>query len=266
MMAMYRLFMLVSAILVITACKPFVDAFSCDETQRAINDANFFILTYLPPLNGEVQSVKIDGSQNNDAGTLRFDRCRRLESYERAKTFNTANDSTIVRDNVHWRNDKGWMREYIRQTRSATGNIRKMVMREQFYTDNLGRIVRSDNLLVSQQPPKAMSTTTYHYDDRHRLARKTVNGGMMAMLVVNYRYAEGHLSRIADSDATTTLRWDEKGRWLSEERTTTYSTKHQSRCLGWDPEGNCTGEYGEHEGYGGKSDGSLHYQYTYYPQ
>jgi hypothetical protein len=42
-----------------------------DETQRAINDANF-ILTYLPPLNGEVQSVKIDGSQNNDAGTLRF--------------------------------------------------------------------------------------------------------------------------------------------------------------------------------------------------
>lgn len=42
MMAMYRLFMLVSAILVITACKPFVDAFSCDETQRAINDANFF--------------------------------------------------------------------------------------------------------------------------------------------------------------------------------------------------------------------------------
>lgn len=62
MMAMYRLFMLVSAILVITACKPFVDAFSCDEKQRAINDANFFILTYLPPLNGEVQSVKIDGS------------------------------------------------------------------------------------------------------------------------------------------------------------------------------------------------------------
>lgn len=266
MMAMYRLFMLVSAILVITACKPFVDAFSCDETQRAINDANFYILTYLPPLNGDVQSVKIDGSQNTDAGTLRFARCRRLESYERAKTFNTANDSTIVRDNVHWRNDKGWMREYIRQTRSAAGNIRKMVMREQFYTDNLGRIVRSENLLVSQQPPKAMSTTTYHYDDRHRLVRKTVNGGMMAMLAVNYRYAEGHLSRIADSDATTTLRWDEKGRWLSEERTTTYSTKHQSRCLGWDPEGNCTGEYGEHEGYGGKSDASLHYQYTYYPQ
>lgn len=266
MMAMYRLIMLVSAILVITACKPFVDAFSCDETQRAINDANFYILTYLPPLNGDVQSVKIDGSQNNDAGTLRFARCRRLESYERAKTFNTANDSTIVRDNVHWRNDKGWMREYIRQTRSATGNIRKMVMREQFYTDNLGRIVRSENLLVSQQPPKAMSTTTYHYDDRHRLVRKTVNGGMMAMLAVNYRYAEGHLSRIADSDATTTLRWDEKGRWLSEERTTTYSTKHQSRCLGWDPEGNCTGEYGEQEGYGGKSDASLHYQYTYYPQ
>ncbi|MCS5880862.1 hypothetical protein LNP17_14125 [Klebsiella variicola subsp. variicola] len=70
-----------------------------------------------------------------------------------------------------------------------------------------------------------MSTTTYHYDDRHRLVRKTVNGGMMAMLAVNYRYAEGHLSRIADSDATTTLCWDEKGRWLSEERTTTYSTK-----------------------------------------
>jgi YD repeat-containing protein len=55
--------------------------------------------------------------------------------------------------------------------------------------DNLGRIVRSEN--VSQQPPKAMSTTTYHYDDRHRLVRKTVNGGMMAMLAVNYRYAEG---------------------------------------------------------------------------
>jgi hypothetical protein len=49
-----------------------------------------FILTYLPPLNGEVQSVQIDGSQNNDAGTLRFARCRRLESYERAKTLNTA--------------------------------------------------------------------------------------------------------------------------------------------------------------------------------
>ena len=258
--------MLALAILVMAACKPFVDASSCDETQRAINDANFFILTSLPPLNGEVQSVQIVGSQNNEYGALRFARCRRLASYERAKTLNTAHGSTIVRDNVRWRNDKGWMREYIRQTRSATGNIRKMVMREQFYTDNLGRIVRSDNLLVSQQPPKAMSTTTYHYDDRHRLVRKTVNGGMMAMLAVNYRYAEGHLSRIADSDATTTLRWDEKGRWLSEERTTTYSTKHQSRCLGWDPEGNCTGEYGEHEGYGGKSDASLHYQYTYYPQ
>ncbi|VGP88922.1 hypothetical protein [Klebsiella variicola] len=266
MMAMYRLFMLVSAILVITACKPFVDAFSCDETQRAINDANFFILTYLTPLTGEVQSVQIVGSQNNESGTLRFAQCRRLERYERAKTFNTANDSTIVRDNVHWRNDKGWMREYIRQTRSATGNISKMIIRTQFYTDNLGRIVRSENLLVSQQPPKAMSTTTYHYDDRHRLVRKTVNGGMMAMLAVNYRYAEGHLSRISDSDSTTTLRWDEKGRWLSEERTTTYRTKHQSRCLGWDPEGNCTGEYGEHEGYGGKSEDSLHYQYTYYPQ
>jgi hypothetical protein len=47
------------------------------------------------------------------------------------------------------------MREYIRQTRSATGNISKMVMREQFYTDNLGRIVRAENVSATQQPPKA---------------------------------------------------------------------------------------------------------------
>lgn len=266
MMAMYRQLTLMLAILVITACKPFVDAFSCDETQRAINDANFFILTYLTPLKGEVQSVQIVGSQNNESGTLRFAQCRRLASYERAKNFNTTTDSTIVRDNVHWRNDKGWMREYIRQTRSATGNISKMIIRTQFYTDNLGRIVRAENMSVTQQPPNVLSTTTYQYDDRHRLVRKTVNGGMMAMLTVNYSYTEGHLSRLSDSDSTTTLRWDEKGRWLSEERTTTYSTKNQSRCLGWDPEGNCSGEYSEHDGYGGKSEASLHYQYTYYPQ
>ena len=265
MMAMYRQLTLMLAILVITACKPFVDAFSCDETQRAINDANFFILTYLTPLKGEVQSVQIVGSQNNESGTLRFSQCRRLASYERAKNFNTTTDSTIVRDNVHWRNDKGWMREYIRQTRSATGNISKMIIRTQFYTDNLGRIVRAENMSVTQQPPNVLSTTTYQYDDRHRLVRKTVNGGMMAMLTVNYSYTEGHLSRLSDSDSTTTLRWDEKGRWLSEERTTTYSTKNQSRCLGWDPEGNCSGEYSEHDGYGGKREESLHYKYTYYP-
>lgn len=263
---MYKPLMLLPAIVLVAACKPFSDSSPCDEAQRAINDANFFILTYLSPLNGDVQSVQIDGKQNNDAGTLRFSQCRRLVSYERAKTFNTANDSTIVRDNVRWHNDKGWVREYIRQTRNVNGNIRKMVMREQFYTDNLGRIVRSENVSTTQQSSKLLSTTTYHYDERHQLVRKTVNGGLMAMLSVNYRYVAGHLSGISDSDSTSTLRWDEKGRWLSEDGTTTYRTKYQSRCLGWDPAGNCSGEYSEHEGYGGKSEASLHYSYTYYPQ
>lgn len=258
--------MLALAILVMPACKPFVDASSCDETQRAINDANFFILTSLPPLNGEVQSVQIVGSQNNEYGALRFARCRRLASYERAKTLNTAHGSTIVRDNVRWRNDKGWMREYIRQTRSATGNISKMVMREQFYTDSLGRIVRAENVSATQQPPKVLNTTTYQYDDRHRLVRKTVNGGMMVMLAVDYRYTDGRLSRMADSDSTSTLRWDEKGRWISRETTSTYSGPRQARCLGWDPEENCTAEYGEQPAAGAMKDQSLHYQYTYYPR
>ncbi|MEV9066871.1 hypothetical protein AB0132_16470 [Klebsiella quasipneumoniae] len=258
--------MLALAILVMPACKPFVDASSCDETQRAINDANFFILTSLPPLNGEVQSVQIVGSQNNEYGALRFARCRRLASYERAKTLNTAHGSTIVRDNVRWRNDKGWMREYIWQTRSATGNISKMVMREQFYTDSLGRIVRAENVSATQQPPKVLHTTTYQYDDRHRLVRKTVNGGMMVMLAVDYRYTDGRLSRMADSDSTSTLRWDEKGRWISRETTSTYNGPRQARCLGWDPEGNCTAEYGEQPAAGAMKDQSLHYQYTYYPR
>ncbi|MFP8763882.1 hypothetical protein ACLH1L_15825 [Klebsiella sp. 1SOBk11mer] len=82
---MDKFLMLALAILVMAACKPFVDASSCDETQGAINDANFFILTSLPPLNGEVQSVQIVGSQNNEYGALRFARCRQLASYERAK-------------------------------------------------------------------------------------------------------------------------------------------------------------------------------------
>lgn len=258
--------MLALAILVMPACKPFVDASSCDETQRAINDANFFILTSLPPLNGEVQSVQIVGSQNNEFGALRFTRCRRLASYERAKTLNTAHGSTIVRDNVRWRNDKGWMREYIRQTRSATGNISKMVMREQFYTDSLGRIVRAENVSAMQQPPKVLHTTTYQYDDRHRLVRKTVNGGMMVMLAVDYRYTDGRLSRMADSDSTSTLRWDEKGRWISRETTSTYSGARQAPCLGWDHQGNCTAEYGEQPAAGAMKDQSLHYQYTYYPR
>ncbi|MDP1294067.1 hypothetical protein Q6301_00390 [Klebsiella quasipneumoniae] len=258
--------MLALAILVMPACKPFVDASSCDETQRAINDANFFILTSLPPLNGEVQSVQIVGSQNNEYGALRFARCRRLASYERAKTLNTAHGSTIVRDNVRWRNDKGWMREYIRQTRSATGNISKMVMREQFYTDSLGRIVRAENVSATQQPPKVLHTTTYQYDDRHRLVRKTVNGGMMVMLAVDYRYTDGRLSRMADSDSTSTLRWDEKGRWISRETTSTYSGARKARCLGWDHQGNCTAEYGEQPAAGAMKDQSLHYQYTYYPR
>ena len=62
--------MLALAILVMAACKPFVDASSCDETQGAINDANFFILTSLPPLNGEVQSVQIVGSVLITGGLL----------------------------------------------------------------------------------------------------------------------------------------------------------------------------------------------------
>ncbi|WP_345758627.1 hypothetical protein [Klebsiella quasipneumoniae] len=263
---MDKFLMLALAILVMPACKPFVDASSCDETQRAINDANFFILTSLPPLNGEVQSVQIVGSQNNEYGALRFARCRRLASYERAKTLNTAHGSTIVRDNVRWRNDKGWMREYIRQTRSATGNISKMVMREQFYTDSLGRIVRAENVSATQQPPKVLHTTTYQYDDRHRLVRKTVNGGMMVMLAADYRYTDGRLSRMADSDSTSTLRWDEKGRWISRETTSTYNGPRQARCLGWDPEVNCTAEYGEQPAAGAMKDQSLHYQYTYYPR
>ncbi|HGL6672108.1 TPA: hypothetical protein ACKFNV_003593 [Klebsiella quasipneumoniae] len=263
---MDKFLMLALAILVMAACKPFVDASFCDETQRAINDANFFILTSLPPLNGEVQSVQIVGSQNNEYGALRFARCRRLASYERAKNLNTAHGATIVRDNVRWRNDKGWMREYIRQTRSATGNISKMVMREQFYTDSLGRIVRAENVSATQQPPKVLNTTTYQYDDRHRLVRKTVNGGMMVMLAVDYRYTDGRLSRMADSDSTSTLRWDEKGRWISRETTSTYSGARQARCLGWDPEGNCTAEYGEQPAAGAMKDQSLHYQYTYYPR
>nr|HCI8802623.1 hypothetical protein [Klebsiella quasipneumoniae] len=263
---MDKFLMLALAILVMAACKPFVDASSCDETQRAINDANFFILTSLPPLNGEVQSVQIVGSQNNEFGALRFTRCRRLASYERAKTLNTAHGATIVRDNVRWRNDKGWMREYIRQTRSATGNISKMVMREQFYTDSLGRIVRAENVSATQQPPKVLHTTTYQYDDRHRLVRKTVNGGMMVMLAVDYRYTDGRLSRMADSDSTSTLRWDEKGRWISRETTSTYNGPRQARCLGWDHQGNCTAEYGEQPAAGAMKDQSLHYQYTYYPR
>lgn len=179
-----------------------------------------------------MQSVQIVGSQNNEYGALRFARCRRLASYERAKTLNTAHGATIVRDNVRWRNDKGWMREYIRQTRSATGNISKMVMREQFYTDSLGRIVRAENVSATQQPPKVLHTTTYQYDDRHRTVRKTVNGGMMVMLAVDYRYTDGRLSRMADSDSTSTLRWDEKGRWISRETTSTYSGARRARCLG----------------------------------
>jgi hypothetical protein len=73
--------------------------------------------------------------------------------------------------------------------------------------------------VATQQPPKVLHTTTYQYDDRHRLVRKTVNGGMMVMLAVDYRYTDGRLSRMADSDSTSTLRWDEKGRWISRETT-----------------------------------------------
>ncbi|EPL2658712.1 hypothetical protein ACV822_001407 [Klebsiella aerogenes] len=257
---MNKSLMAVPVILVIVACKPLSESPLCDETQRAINDANFFILTHLVPFKGDVQTVRIIESPDNISTVINFAQCGRLETFERESKSSTSTEAKTLRDKARWQKGKGWVTEWITLTRSASGKMSKLIMTKRYDTDKSGRIISSSGVITGIDAPRAMSSIVYSYNDQHQLVNRMIRGGMIASLSFNYDYKGRYLSRISSSDSTSTLRWDEQGRWLSRETQTDYSGKRESRCLAWDQVGNCVDEFSERQS---KTE-RVRYKFTYY--
>lgn len=254
--------MVVIVLLATTSCKPLFSEQqqSCDDTQRAINDANFFILTHLVPFKGDVQTVRIIDSPDNISTVINFAQCGRLETFERESKSSTSTEAKTLRDKARWQKGKGWVTEWITLTRSASGKMSKLIMTKRYDTDKSGRIISSSGVITGIDAPRAMSSIVYSYNNQHQLVNRMIRGGMIASLSFNYDYKGRYLSRISSSDSTSTLRWDEQGRWLSRETQTDYSGKRESRCLAWDQVGNCVDEFSERQS---KTE-RVRYKFTYY--
>ena len=126
------------------------------------------------------------------------------------------------------------MREYIRQTRTATGNISQDGdARTVLYRfSQADYCTRRKRVMATQQPPKSCMDHLSVCDDRNRLVRKTVSGGMMRHACCRLPlYTDGRLSRMADSDSTSyAALQDEKGAGYPE--TTSTSSGH-ARPVVW---------------------------------
>lgn len=98
------------ALLATTSCNPLFSEQQqpCDDKQRSINDANFYVLTHLVPFKGDVQTVRIIESPDNISTVINFAQCGRLETFERESKSSTSTEAKTLRNKARWQKGKGW--------------------------------------------------------------------------------------------------------------------------------------------------------------
>ena len=218
---------------------------ACDKAQLAINEANFFILTRMVPFTGELRSVQISGEDNSYRNNLTFSRCGMLESRVSTRESDSGDGMTssskIKLSRKKEDDGKGWLLEITtvikRDKKENTSTTSRY-----FHTDELGRIAYSEGYMIVNGERNKMGTWRYRYNDLHRLVRE-YDVDLPQKVFTDFSYNEnGRLSRIASTGRTHMSRWDNKGRWLSDEVTWGYGNVkqiQQGMCSAWDRIGNC---------------------------
>lgn len=216
----------------------------CDKTQQAINNTNFLIMTQWPAPAGNPQRVHVVGDTDNYRETLKFSRCSLLE--KQIITAHSDFGATLVKSKMTLTRqtegkEKGWVMDAISKGSHGT----RITAHRYFYTDDLGRIVRMKQKETFNGETREQNSWRYHYDDAHRLLRETLDGDETPQKhTTEFHYAEnGRLIGATVGHGTLTLRWDDKGRWLSTEsvrETSRAKRVRQQLCSAWDQMGNCT--------------------------
>ncbi|GJK89324.1 hypothetical protein ACK3XA_05375 [Klebsiella grimontii] len=216
----------------------------CAEAQQAINRTNVLIMTQSPALAGNPQIVHIAGNTNSYRETLDFSRCGLLEkqvvtSYSGIGAVSIKTKMTLTRQEQD--KEKGWIQESVAEGSHGT----RIISDRHFYTDDLGRIAWMKGKTTVNGKTREQNTWRYHYDDAHRLLRETINDDQTSQnYTTEFHYDEnGRLIGTSAMHRIQTLRWDDRGRWLSSEVVRENAKRklvQQDVCSAWDRVGNCT--------------------------
>ncbi|MBA7846949.1 hypothetical protein HV213_15590 [Klebsiella sp. RHBSTW-00484] len=217
---------------------------SCDRTQLAINRTNVLIMTQSPALAGNPQIVHIAGNTNSYRETLDFSHCGLLEkqvvtSYSGIGAVSIKTKMTLTQQEQS--KEKGWIQESVAEGSHGT----LIISRRHFYTDDLGRIAWMKEKKTVNGETRGQYSWQYHYDDANRLLRETINDDETSQnYTTEFHYDEnGRLIGTSAMHRTQTLRWDDRGRWLSTEvvrENAKAKLVRQDVCSAWDRVGNCT--------------------------
>lgn len=217
---------------------------ACDKAQLTINEANFFILTRMVPFTGELRSVQISGEDNQYYNKMIFSRCGMLESRIATRESDFGGGMTSSTKIKLSRNSedggKGWVQE-ITTVIKRDKEVNTSTTSRYFHTDELGRIVWSEEDKTGREKLSDTRTRRYRYNDQHRLVRE-YDVDSPQKVFTDFSYNEkGRLSRVVSTAYDRQSRWDRKGRWLSDEAA--YGNAKlimENMCSAWDNIGNCT--------------------------
>ncbi|WP_434659020.1 hypothetical protein ACMYSL_15760 [Klebsiella sp. MISC125] len=221
----------------------------CDETQLAINNSNYIILTKMPPAMPDEGSLTMQFSGKGklyhyeSSGTMSLSHCGRLET--RSETGDRdIGDNKMLRTTIHIKRDQpqGWLMEVAIDGlyKDKTG-----VDTRHYYTDKQGRITHAKGQYRVGEEQREPTTWQYLYDDQNRVIREVMkHADFPADILIDYYYdIKGRLAHITEGSRTRLLRWDEKGRWLSsmlQGNAASNTMRFEDKCTRWDVVGNCT--------------------------
>lgn len=221
----------------------------CDETQLAINNSNYLILTKMPPMMPDEGSLTMQFSGRGklydyeSSGTMSLSRCGRLENRSETEERDIGDNKTM-RTTIHITRDKrqGWLMEVAIDGlyKDKTG-----VDTRYHYTDKQGRITHAKGQYRVGEEQRDPTTWQYLYDDQNRVIREVIkHADFPADILIDYYYdINGRLAHITEGSRTRLLRWDEQGRWLSsmlQGNAASNTMRFEDKCTRWDVVGNCT--------------------------
>lgn len=230
-------------------CAPALAGAGCPAELLAINNSNYIILTKMPPMMPDEDSLTVQFSGRGklydyeSSGSMSLSRCGRLENRSETEERDIGDNKTM-RTTIHITRDKrqGWLMEIAL---NGFYKDRSSVDTRHYYTDKLGRIIRAEGQYRTGEDLAPPTTWQYLYDDQNRVIREVMkHADFPADILIDYYYdINGRLAHITEGSRTRLLRWDEQGRWLSsmlQGNAASNTMRFEDKCTTWDVVGNCT--------------------------
>lgn len=220
----------------------------CDKTQKAINAANFFILTTnsLTPDDADVAEWEIKGTGKDIdaqlAAKMTFARCNVLTHFMADIRRDDGTTQMEGHTEITFEADN-WQQKQTLMLKLKEKVLTQGASTKRFILDDKGRITDAvEQFTLDNRPGE--TRTRYDYDDANRVVRSVSHSTLQFFEeTIEYRYdAKGRQVHAASGKESRNAVWDEKGRWLRTEKETNhpYSVLFTvDACEKWDNHQNC---------------------------